>query len=186
MKRKKGSSAPYEVGYRRPPKKYQFQKGHSGNPTGTNRKPARSPDFKASLERELTKPISVKHGKRKVVVTQEAAGTSEMVRQFVKGDARARRDLIQLCDKYGINLTHHDALKGAIEEALSAEDEALLADFVRRHGGRYPVHGADDRAELPTKDDTLLGPPAGDPKLLPGPSENSSEPQTMKRRETNE
>jgi hypothetical protein len=53
-KSSKSDSAAYEVGYRRPPKQHQFQKGRSGNPTGTNRKPARSPDFKASLERDLS------------------------------------------------------------------------------------------------------------------------------------
>jgi len=152
-KQRSSQSANYEVGYRRPPKQHQFKAGHIANPEGINRKPARSPDFKASLERELAKPIRVKQGKRTLTITQEAAGTSVLVRQYVKGDPRARRDLIHLCDKYGINLSTRDALQGALEDALSAEDEALLADFVRRHGGHYPVD-ADASTGGPSKDET--------------------------------
>jgi hypothetical protein len=137
-KRSSSGSGKYEVGYRRPPKQYQFKPGQIGNPEGINRKTPRSPDFKASLERELRKPISIQRGKRKVVVTQDLAGIGELVRQFAKGDHRARRDLVLLCDKYGVDL-NRNALRGALEDALCAEDEALLAEFVKRHGGQYPL-----------------------------------------------
>jgi hypothetical protein len=136
------------------------------------------------LEHELTKPVRIKRGKRILVVTQEAAGTGEMVRQFVKGDARARRDLFQLCDKYGINLSSRTALRGALEEALSAEDEALLADFVRRHGGQYSGR-ADASTGLPAKSETLLGRPVDGAKLLTAQSENPAE-QMINRRKSDE
>jgi hypothetical protein len=175
MPKKRSKLGSYKVGYKRPPDQYKFKPGQIPNPTGINRK---SPDFKASLERELTKPVRIKHGKQTLVVTQEAAGTSEMVRQFVKGDARARRDLFQLCEKYGINLSNRNALEGALQEVLSAEDQALLADFVRRHGGEYPVR-VDAVANLPNNDETLLSPPTDGSKLLTGPSENPTELQNV-------
>src|SRR6516162_1404419 len=109
-KRSSSGSGKYEVGYRRPAKQYQFKPGQIGNPEGINRKTPRSPDFKASLERELRKPISIQRGKRKVVVTQDLAGIGELVRQFANGDHRARRDLIVLCEKVGVQLIDHDAL----------------------------------------------------------------------------
>jgi Family of unknown function (DUF5681) len=159
-----------EVGYGRPPKRYQFKPGQIANPEGINRKAPRSPDFKASLERELRKPISIERGKRKVVVTQEVAGIGELVRQFAKGEHRARRDLVLLCDKYGVDL-NRNALRGALEDALCAEDEALLAEFVKRHGGQYPPKA--DVFSTNTKDAKLLTSPNKDAKLLSAPAENS-------------
>jgi hypothetical protein len=184
MPKKRSTAGPYKVGYACPPDQYKFKPGQITNPTGINRKSPRSPDLKASLERELTKPVRIKRGKRTLVVTQEAAGTSEMVRQFVKGDARARRDLFQLCDKYGINLSSRNALQGALEEALSAEDEALLADFVRRHGGQYSIR-ADASTGFPAKGETRLDPPVDGTKLQ-AQSENPTELQTINRRKSDE
>jgi Family of unknown function (DUF5681) len=137
MQKKRSQSDSYEVGYGRPPDEYKFTPGQIANPTGINRKATRSPDVKASLERELSKPIRIKRGNRTLVLTQEAAGISEMVRRYVKGEARARRDLFQLCDEHGINLSNRAALQGTLEEVLSADDEALLADYFLRHRGRY-------------------------------------------------
>jgi hypothetical protein len=169
-KRSNSKSVTYQVGYRHPPKHYQFQPGQIANPQGINRKTPRSPDFKASLERELRKPISIQRGKKKVVVTQELAGIGELVRQFAKGDHRARRDLVLLCEKYGVDL-NRNALRGALEDALGPEDEALLAEFVKRHGGQYPpqadiVSTNPNDAKLPTS-------PNEDAKLLRASSEDS-------------
>jgi hypothetical protein len=185
MPKKHSKLGSYEVGYKRPPDQYKFKPGQIINPTGINRKPPRTPDFKASLERELTKPVRIKRGKRTLVVTQEAAGTSEMVRQFVKGDARARRDLFQLCEKHGIILSNRAALQGTLADVLSAEDEALLADFVRRHGGQYPVR-ADASTGLPAKGETRLGPPVDGAKLLTAPSDNPTDLQTNNRRKSDD
>jgi hypothetical protein len=182
MPKKHSKLGSYQVGYKRPPDQYKFKPGQITNPTGINRK---SPDLKASLVRELTKPVRIKQGRRTLVVTQEAAGTGEMVRQFVKGDARARRDLFQLCEKHGIILSNRAALQGTLADVLSAEDEALLADFVRRHGGQYPIR-ADVPPGLPAKRETLLGPPADGAKLLTARSENPTELQTINRRKSDE
>jgi Family of unknown function (DUF5681) len=137
MPKKPSKSGSYEVGYGRPPEQYKFKSGQIPNPTGINKKSVPSPDVKASLERELTKPIRIKRGKQTLVLTQEAAGISEMVRRYVKGEARARRDLFQLCEEHGINLSNRAALQDTLDEVLSADDEALLADYFRRHRGRY-------------------------------------------------
>jgi hypothetical protein len=186
MTKKSPKHHSYEVGYRRPPKQHQFKKGRSGNPAGINQITAGSgaPDLKVSLARELKKHIKIQSGKQTLSVTQAAAGIGELVKQFAKGDHRARRDLILLCDKLGVDLTSRENLQGALEDALSADDEALLADFVRRHGGEYPGRG--DAAQVGSADDALRIPPAGDAKLLPAPSDNPTEPQTMKRTDRDE
>lgn len=183
-KRSSSASGSYEVGYGRPPKQYQFKRGRTANPAGINQHMSRSiaRDMKLALERELNKPIKIRQGKRSITVRQTMAGIIKLVRQFVEGSPRGRRDLILLCEKLGVELINRDALQGALEDVLSAEDEALLADFVRRHGGEYPVR-ADAVPSLPTKDENLLGPPAGDPKLLTARPENSTRPQMIQPKE---
>jgi len=46
----------YEVGYGKPPKKSQFPKGTSGNPTG---RPKKARDLGATLLREANSPITI-------------------------------------------------------------------------------------------------------------------------------
>ncbi len=120
------------IGYRRPPKKYQFKKGQSGNPSGVGKKRSKTPSIKAQLEDELSKTVKVRGGKRPKQLSKAAAGIKHLVDQFAEGDRNARRDLIALCEKLRLPLMNRDELEGALAEALSAEDEALLADFVER------------------------------------------------------
>jgi hypothetical protein len=188
MAKKSSNAAPgsspesYNVGYRRPPPQYQFKPGRSGNPTGINQKTARSmaSDLKVSLEHELKKSVKIQKGKQTLTVTQAAAGIGALVGQFAKGEHRARRDLVLICEKLGVDLTNRETLQGALEDALSAEDEALLADFVQRHGGQYPAR-ADAVPSLSAEDENLLSRPIDDANLLappPGNSIDSQIPQT--------
>jgi hypothetical protein len=142
MMPRKSPQAPsdsYEVGYRRPPKKFRFTKGRSGNPTGKRERPSNALDLRTQLERELNKAVTIQSGKQVKILTKGAAGIEQLVDQFAKGDRNARRDVFLLCEKLGIALTNRKALETALQDALSAEDEALLADFVKRHGGQYPA-----------------------------------------------
>jgi uncharacterized protein DUF5681 len=110
-KEPKSSPKSYEVGYRRPPKKFQFKKGRSGNPTGTRKTPSNL-DLKAQLERELNKTVTIRTGKRIKTLPKGAAGIAQLVDQFAKGDRNARRDLLLLSEKLGVPLTNRDALQG--------------------------------------------------------------------------
>ena len=127
----------YQVGPGRPPKEYRWQKGQSGNPAGAKRKTATVvPDLKEMLNQALNEPVTLRSGKREVTTTKAAAGIAQLVTQFAEGDRHARRDLIALAPKLGIDLTAGQA--GAIGEAvaalMSASDEAIITDFLRRHG----------------------------------------------------
>ncbi len=164
----------YRVGPGHPPRQYQWPKGTSGNPKGKQKTLSVAPDLRVLLERALNAKIK---GERDKMVTKAAAGIDQLVDQFAKGDPRARRDLILLGEKLGVDLTNRKTLEGALEDALSAEDEALLADFVRRHGGQYPLR-TDGVAGVVARDANLLGPPIDDPKLLSAPPENSTDPQS--------
>jgi len=136
MRKKKPSSKSYDVGYGRPPKKFRFKRGQSGNPSGKRRK-ASAPDLKAQLQSALNKTVTIRSGKHQKVMSKGAAGIDQLVDQFAAGDRNARRDLIVLCEKFGVDLTNREALEGVLEDVLTAQDEAILADFVERHGGHY-------------------------------------------------
>jgi hypothetical protein len=131
----------YRVGHGRPPKEYQFKPGQSGNPQGARRRPKSiSPDLKDLFERALSRTVTLKHGDQEKIITKAAAGIEQLVNQFAKGDRHARRDLLALAERLGVNLVPGppDALEQSVAAALFANDEALLADYVRRHAVKPP------------------------------------------------
>lgn len=125
------SDEEYKVGPGRPPKEYQFKPGVSGNPKGAKRKaPPIELDLKMALERALDKRVQLKQGDRKQTVTMAVAGIEQLVAQFAKGDRHARRDLITLADKLGVDLLGGQAK--AIEDALATNHKAILEAYIDR------------------------------------------------------
>jgi predicted DNA-binding antitoxin AbrB/MazE fold protein len=125
------SGEEYKVGPGCPPKEFQFKPGQSGNPKGAKRKtPSIVPDLKALLERALSKKVTLKQGEKEKIVTKAAAGIEQLVNQFAKGDRHARRDLIALADKLGVDLVAGQ--RKAIEEALALNYQAILDAHVAR------------------------------------------------------
>ncbi len=125
------SDTDYRVGPGRPPKEYQFKPGQSGNPKGAKRKPpSMALDLKAALERALNEKVKLKRGERERTVTMATAGIEQLVAQYAKGDRHARRDLIVLSDKLGVDLIagRHQV----IQEALVANHETILRTYVER------------------------------------------------------
>ena len=121
----------YKVGPGRPPREYRFKPGQSGNPKGAKRKsPSLAPDLKAALERALNKTIKLKQGDKERIVSMAVAGVEQLVAQYVKGDRHARRDLIALADKLGVDLMA--AQHQALQEALATNRETILSTYVQR------------------------------------------------------
>jgi hypothetical protein len=84
---------PYKVGYGRPPKASQFQKGKSGNPRG-RQKGVRN--FHTDLKLSLEMPVKLNEsGKPKRVSTQEAL-ILRLREKALKGDRRALETYIAL------------------------------------------------------------------------------------------
>ena len=124
-------SEEYKVGPCHPPREHQWKPGQSGNPKGAKRKPPSiALDLKALLERALDKKVTLKQGEKKQTVTMAAAGIEQLVAQYAKGDRHARRDLIALADKLGVDLMAGQ--HRAIEEALTLNQEAILLTYVKR------------------------------------------------------
>jgi hypothetical protein len=163
IRRRKRSNAPlslktdpsdqeYRIGPGRPPKEYQFKPGQSGNPKGARRKPSSiTPDLKALFERALSGKVTLRQGEQEKIITKAAAGIEQLVNQFAKGDRHARRDLLALAARLGVDLVAGQgaALEQTVAAALSANDEALLADYVQRHAVQ-PDHPSEIEAGQPS------------------------------------
>jgi hypothetical protein len=125
------ASAEYKVGPGRPPRDFQYKPGQSGNPKGARRKPPSiAPDLKLLLERALSTTVKLKQGEKEQIVTKAAAGIEQLVNQFARGDWHARRDLIALADKLGVDLLAGQ--RSAIQEALAPNHQAIIDAYVAR------------------------------------------------------
>jgi len=138
----------YRVGPGHPPKEFQFKQGQSGNPNGRRRQNSNDADFKALLEQALRGKVTLRQGEKEYRVSKREAGIEQLVNQFARGDRYARRDLIALAGRLGIDLVagQDKVIQEALEAAVTADDEALLADYVRRHGGNPDHSGGDPYA----------------------------------------
>ena len=88
MSKKKKTSDIYEVGYGKPPKNTQFQKGISGNPTG---RPKKAPDFYAELIREANSLITINHNGRPIRITKSNGIAKQLTNKAVTGNIPALR-----------------------------------------------------------------------------------------------
>lgn len=124
----------YRVGPGHPPREHQFKKGHTGNPLGAKlRKRSIAPDLKALLQRMLQQKVRSSQSEK--LLTKAAAGMQHLVDEFAQGDRHARRDLVQICEKLGIDLTagQHDALQQSVAAAITQNDHELIDDFVAHY-----------------------------------------------------
>jgi len=91
-----GNDRPYPVGYKKPPMETRFKKGHVGRPRG--KAVARKSLLDEVLD-QLQEMVDVTdNGKRRKMRTQ-TFGAKRFVAGFMKGDAKARGQLIQLLNQ---------------------------------------------------------------------------------------
>jgi Family of unknown function (DUF5681) len=113
----------YEVGYRKPPKAFQFQKGRSGNPSG---RPRRVPGIAEVLWEIANQKVLVqgKNGPRRITKLK-ACGT-QLANKGSAGDLKAAKDFIEMLA--------HFPLAGATEkdmEAMSSSAKAKLLELFK-------------------------------------------------------
>jgi hypothetical protein len=109
------------VGYKQPPKSYQFRPGQSGNPNG---RPKGTRNFKSDLRDELNETISVSEGGREVTISKQRAFIKRLVASAIAGDARAVNTLMSFCARaFGDDDD---------EQQLSPEDRQIAAAFPHR------------------------------------------------------
>jgi Family of unknown function (DUF5681) len=88
------TSASYEVGYRKPPRNTQFQKGQSGNPGGRPRRPAKRLEELALYEAYRT-TIVMEDGHAMPMPAIQAVLRSQL-QSAASGNVRAQRDILAM------------------------------------------------------------------------------------------
>jgi hypothetical protein len=89
----------YEVGYGRPPKQYQFQKGQSGNARG---RPRKKRDKKSILEEIINETITIREdGEARKVSKYDALFRSHMA-EAIKGDTRSAKLILEEAERVGV------------------------------------------------------------------------------------
>jgi len=113
-----------KVGPTRPPKKYQFKPGQSGNPRG---RPKGTRNLGTDLKDILGRRVSIREdGKERRISRQEALLLS-LYNKALRGDVRAATAIINMLSKLA-----PASAEPPQAPSLSQNDERILADFLRR------------------------------------------------------
>ena len=83
----------YKVGYGKPPKATQFEKGKSGNPRG---RPKGSLNLATDLTAELGENITIREDGRPRKVSKQRALIKSLMAKALQGDVRATASLLAL------------------------------------------------------------------------------------------
>jgi hypothetical protein len=78
----------YEVGYGKPPKKTQFQKGSSGNLRG---RPRKSLDFDHELIRESQSLMAINENGRRKRISKHKVAIKQLMKQVITGNSQAQK-----------------------------------------------------------------------------------------------
>jgi hypothetical protein len=136
----KDPTPPYEVGYGRPPIESRFQPGQSGNPKGRQK---RKRNLRTEVREALDKTIALREGDRTRIVTKQAAMITMLINNTMKGDPKAWNSLLSLMR--AVRLAD-EAPEDNSHQPLTADDDALVADFLRRNlpnGSDEPSDGGE-------------------------------------------
>jgi hypothetical protein len=133
------SESEYKVGPGHPPLETRFKKGcPSPYPKGRPRKSATmAPDLKKALEDALNKKVRVKRGEAQVLLSKATLGIEQLANQFAKGDRHARRDMMDMADRLGVDLLAGQ--KGKIQEAIQPSHQAILDAYLARQPQPAPT-----------------------------------------------
>jgi Family of unknown function (DUF5681) len=119
------TSASYEVGYRKPPRHTQFQKGHSGNPGGRPRRsPARRLDELALHEAYRT-TIVMEDGHAMPMPAIQAV-LRRQLQSAASGNVRAQRDILAMIRH--IELVRDVLGSGSADDVVVDDDDTDDAD----------------------------------------------------------
>jgi len=91
----------YEVGYGKPPKRTQFQKGRSGNPNGRRKE---SKYIGTIFNRLAAEKLLVNTPTGSKRMTKIEVGIMQLLNSAAKGDPRAIREVLSLQKLYGDSL----------------------------------------------------------------------------------
>jgi hypothetical protein len=87
---------PPKVGYGRPPKSTQFQRGRSGNPKGRPRKAKR---FQSLVEEVFSQKVKITENGQTKKVTVSRLVLTQLSRKAGKGEIQATREVLRLLER---------------------------------------------------------------------------------------
>ena len=122
MTNDKENKKEYEVGYKRPPREYQFKPGQSGNPKG---RPKKNKSFAEDIKDEMNELIQIQEQGKLKKITKQTALVKRVVTDALSGKTSAIKLLFQI-------LSSKDFEVKDFEEDLSQEDQTILADYIKR------------------------------------------------------
>lgn len=127
------------IGYKRPPKRTQFQPGQSGNPTG-RRKNVRN--FKTDLVDELHEQIPIRENGREMKISKQRAFIKALVAAAIKGDMRATNALVSFCTR---SLGNEDEDRD-VNASPTDEDIDIIEAFAKRERTRHRSKPAEKKS----------------------------------------
>ena len=120
--------APYEIGYSKPPKHTRFKPGQSGHPSG---RPRDQRNFRTAVREALKEKITIREGDRTRTVSKMDAIIQVTFNKALKADAKALVAFLQFVRWAGL-MDEQPELSS--RESIGAEDEAIVAGYLERHG----------------------------------------------------
>ena len=127
MKKANGPSTTYAVGRGKPPEHTRFKPGQSGNPKGRRRG---SRSLRTDVKEALQMPIVIIEGGKKRRISTQIGTVLKLREKALRGDGRALDRLLELAARY-----NDEPIPPSVDEPLSDDDEAILADYRARHAG---------------------------------------------------
>lgn len=143
--RRPGKDELYEVGYCKPPKHTQFKPGQSGHPKG---RPRGQRNFRTAVRDALQEKVTIREGDRTRSVSRMDAIIRVTFNNALRSDAKALAAFIQLARSAGL-MDEEPELSSA--ESVGAEDEAILAGFLERHGVKPSENPPAEAEDSPTR-----------------------------------
>lgn len=116
----------YEVGFGKPPKHHQFQKGTSGNASG---RPKGRRNLATVLEQTLQEKVVINESGIRTTVTKLEAAVKQLVNKAASGDLVALRQLTALAR------SAEDQAVDSPSEKLSDSDSKVMQNVLKRMKG---------------------------------------------------
>jgi hypothetical protein len=101
-----------EVGYKKPPKATQFQKGRSGNPSGRRRA---DPDIPAVFRRVAKQTVRTNGQNGAHRMTKLEASITQLVNKAATGDLPATKVLMQMASRFPELVKDPESIKITVE-----------------------------------------------------------------------
>ena len=122
-----GAAPDYVVGYRRPPTHTRFKKGHPKR--GGRRRGQRN--VRTVVEETLNQRIKIREGDRTRSLSKRDAMYLRITNDAVSGNDKAQSKVIALMQSLRL---HEEPQEETNRQPVTADDAAVIADFLRRHG----------------------------------------------------